>query len=198
MIRTLSHLARTLVQPARTVDRRARTVARHFRTIARSVRTIARPGRTRILVPLVLVPAMVLAACGPESSPVLVDESGIQAQQAVAAGSEDEDVDLRAGPAFTPFTDAPTILNRDEVVAAMTREYPPLLRDAGIGGTVKVYFLIDEEGVVEQVRLDEGSGHEALDEAALNVAGAFRFSPALNDEKPVPVWVSFPITFEAG
>ena len=148
--------------------------------------------------PLVLVPAMVLAACGPESSPVLVDESGIQAQQAVAAGSEDEDVDLRAGPAFTPFTDAPTILNRNEVVAAMTREYPPLLRDAGIGGTVKVYFLIDEEGVVEQVRLDESSGHEALDEAALNVAGAFRFSPALNDEKPVPVWVSFPITFEAG
>jgi TonB family protein len=143
-----------------------------------------------------LIPLVVLSACGPESSPVLVDESAIQVREAVGAESEQGPVDLRAEPTFTPFTDAPTILNRDEVVATMTREYPPLLRDAGIGGTTQVYFLIDEEGVVEQVRLDESSGHEALDTAALNVAGAFRFSPALNGEEPVPVWVSFPITFQ--
>ena len=36
--------------------------------------------------------------------------------------------------------------NRADVVRAMEREYPPLLRDAGIGGTVRVYFFIDENG----------------------------------------------------
>ena len=37
---------------------------------------------------------------------------------------------------------------------------------------------------------------EALDDAALKVATIYRFSPALNRDKKVPVWVSFPITFQ--
>jgi TonB family protein len=103
--------------------------------------------------------------------------------------------ELRAEPTFTPFTVAPAITNRDEVVAMMEAEYPPLLREAGIGGTVRVFFLINEEGIVEQIRLDQSAGHPALDDAALNVAGAYRFTPALNGSRKVPVWVSFPITF---
>jgi len=78
----------------------------------------------------------------------------------------------------------------------MEREYPPLLRDAGIGGTVRVYFFIDENGTVQDTRIDQSSGHQALDDAALEVAGIYRFSPALNRDKKVPVWVSFPITFQ--
>ena len=104
--------------------------------------------------------------------------------------------DLSAAPTFTPYTVAPSILNRDAVVKAMEREYPPLLRDAGIGGTVKVYFFIDETGKVIDHRIDQSSGHQALDEAALKVADVYRFSPALNRDKKVPVWVSFPITFQ--
>ncbi len=78
----------------------------------------------------------------------------------------------------------------------MTREYPPLLRDAGIGGTVRVYFFIDEDGNVQDFRVDQSSGHQALDDAAIAVAGVYRFSAALNRDKKVPVWVSFPITFQ--
>ena len=61
---------------------------------------------------------------------------------------------------------------------------------------MKVFFFINEEGIVEQVRIDESSGHEGLDDAALNVAGVYRFNPALNGDTAVPVWVSFPITFQ--
>lgn len=104
---------------------------------------------------------------------------------------------VEAGPSFTPFTVAPSILNRDEVIAAMVREYPPLLREAGVGGTVKVYFLIGDDGMVRDVRMDRSSGEEAIDEAALRVAQVYRFSPALNKAEKVPVWVSFPITFQA-
>ncbi|MEQ9398348.1 MAG: energy transducer TonB [Longimicrobiales bacterium] len=109
---------------------------------------------------------------------------------------EEEQTDLSAAPTFTPFTVAPSILNRNDVIRAMEREYPPLLRDAGIGGTVRVYFFIDEGGSVQDYRIDQSSGHQALDEAALNVAEVYRFSPALNRDKKVPVWVSFPITFQ--
>ncbi len=104
--------------------------------------------------------------------------------------------EIAAGPTFTPFTVAPAITNREEVVRAMEKEYPPLLREAGIGGTVKVYFFIDETGRVQDVRVDQSSGHQALDEAALRVADIYRFTPALNRDQKVPVWVSFPITFQ--
>ena len=109
---------------------------------------------------------------------------------------EEAGTDLSAAPTFTPFTVAPIIQNRNDVIRAMTREYPPLLRDAGIGGTVKVFFFIDENGQVQDTRIDQSSGHQALDDAALNVAGVYRFTAAMNRDKKVPVWVSFPITFQ--
>ena len=109
---------------------------------------------------------------------------------------EEAGTDISTAPTFTPFTVAPSILNRQEVVRSMEREYPPLLRDAGIGGTVRVFFFIDEEGAVQDYRIDESSGHQALDDAALAVADVYRFSAALNRDKKVPVWVSFPITFQ--
>ena len=104
--------------------------------------------------------------------------------------------ELRESPTFTPFTKAPSILNRAEIVQAMAERYPPLLRDAGIGGTARVYFFIEADGRVGNVLLDQGSGHPALDAAALAVARVYRFSPALNRDAEVPVWVSFPITFQ--
>ena len=99
-------------------------------------------------------------------------------------------------PTFTPYSVAPSILNRADIVRAMEREYPPLLRDAGIGGTVRVYFFIDENGRVQDRQIDESSGHQALDAAAMAVFDIYRFSPALNRDKAVPVWVSFSITFQ--
>jgi TonB family protein len=90
----------------------------------------------------------------------------------------------------------PEILNRGEVLQALMRLYPPILRDAGIGGTVEVWFFISEEGMVIDQRVSEPSAHVQLNEAALEVAEVFRFSPALNRETIVQVWIRLPITFE--
>ena len=103
--------------------------------------------------------------------------------------------DIAAAPTFTPYTVRPDIKNRAAVARAMEREYPPLLRDAGIGGTVNVWFFIDEEGSVVRNLVNESSGHKALDDAALKVADIIEFTPALNRDKRVPVWISLPITF---
>jgi len=109
--------------------------------------------------------------------------------------TNDGAVDVSSAPVFTPMTVHPEIKNRREVQAALMREYPPLLRNAGIGGQVVVWFFISEEGQVLDRRVAQSSGHIQLDEAALQVADVFRFSPALNREKVVQVWIQLPITF---
>ena len=106
------------------------------------------------------------------------------------------DADLSAGPVFTPMTVAPEIRNRREVEAALLREYPVLLRNAGIGGQVVVWFFISEEGTVLDRRVSQSSGLTLLDDAALQVADVFRFTPALNRERIVQVWIEVPITFQ--
>ncbi len=100
-------------------------------------------------------------------------------------------------PPFTPMTVRPGLTNEREVQRALEREYPAILRNAGIGGTVLVHFFIDEEGTVQRTLVAETSGHVSLDEAALRVAGVARFTPALNLDKVVPVWIRLPITFQA-
>ncbi len=105
--------------------------------------------------------------------------------------------DLRASPTFTPFTVRPDLVNRTEVSAALIEAYPTELREAGIGGTTSVWFLLDATGAVRETRVQEPSGHAAVDAAALEVARAMKFTPALNAGEPVPVWVAFPITFQS-
>ena len=102
-----------------------------------------------------------------------------------------------SGPHFTPYTVAPQLLNRAEVSRLLIRLYPPMLLNAGIGGTVVTWIQIDENGRVIDRRVSRSSGHDALDEAALKVAEAMRFSPAYNREAKVPVWVELPIVFTA-
>ena len=108
----------------------------------------------------------------------------------------DDSGDLSAAPTFTPMTVRPQLRNNREIAQALMRHYPPLLRDAGIGGTVNVWFFIDENGRVQKTQINTPSGYEAFDEAALKVADIMEFSPAYNRDKKVPVWVALDVTFE--
>lgn len=112
----------------------------------------------------------------------------------VNPGDEPKDI-INTPGAFTPYTEAPRILNLEEVGRALERNYPPLLRDVGIGGEVNVWFFIDEEGKVLRTTINKESGYPALDDAAMKVAQVIKFSPAKNRDKRVQVWVSLPIKF---
>jgi protein TonB len=132
-----------------------------------------------------------LTACQPRPTEVQTDERpGPDA--AVQAPAQD----LSAAPVYIPFTVAPVLVNRQEVIEASVEGYPRLLRDAGIGGTVRVQFYIDAEGAVRNALVQESSGHRALDRAATDVAEIYRFRPAMNDTEVTPVWISLPITFQ--
>ncbi|MGD8361905.1 MAG: energy transducer TonB, partial [Gemmatimonadota bacterium] len=93
--------------------------------------------------------------------------------------------DLAAGPVPTRYTVGPDIRNWAEITQILASEHPPHLREAGIGGTVQVWVLVDREGTVRKAALRQSSGHEVLDELGLRVASKLRFSPALNGAKPV-------------
>jgi len=98
-------------------------------------------------------------------------------------------------PVFTPYTVQPAIRNPEVAVETLRRVYPPELKDAGVGGTVEVWFYVDEEGLVQRTLVNKVSGHRELDDAALKVADILEFSPALNRDQRRSVWVSLPIEF---
>ena len=108
----------------------------------------------------------------------------------------EKEPDISAAPVFTPMTVRPEIMNLAEVQRALLRQYPAILRDAGISGKVEVWFFISEEGRVLDRRVSASSGFAQLDDASLKVADVFRFTPALNRDKRVPVWIRFPIEFQ--
>lgn len=99
------------------------------------------------------------------------------------------------GMPYTPHDVEPSLLNPAEIQRALLREYPPALRDAGIGGTIQLLVHIDAMGNVLEARVGGSSGMESLDAAALRVADALRFRPAQNRDLPVEVWIRLPVTF---
>ena len=119
----------------------------------------------------------------------------LNAAGAVEALGQRTRAELSAAPTITPMTARPEILNEPEVRRAIQDAHPPMLRDAGIGGTVMVYFFIAEDGRVANAILSRSSGHAPLDQAAVEIARVYRFKPAMNRDQVVPVWVMFPLTF---
>ena len=109
-------------------------------------------------------------------------------------GVEDE---KRRVVTFTPMTVIPELKNRAQVERELERNYPRTLKDAGIGGVPQVLFYIDETGKVLETRLASSSGYDSLDEAALEVGRMMVFTPALNHDRKVAVWVTFPVRFQS-
>ncbi len=107
-----------------------------------------------------------------------------------------EPAPVESGPTFTPYTVAPWLKNTQQVARALQREYPGALRSAGIGAQVLIWLFIDETGKVQQTVLKTSSGFETLDAAAMRVAMLMEFTPALNRDRNVPVWVAVPVDFK--
>jgi protein TonB len=71
--------------------------------------------------------------------------------------------------------------------------YPEMARAAEVEGTVRVRALVNKEGRIEKAFVV--SGHPMLDEAALAAVRAWVFQPAMQQHRPVKVWVTVPIKF---
>ncbi|MBI4410524.1 MAG: TonB family protein [Gemmatimonadetes bacterium] len=106
---------------------------------------------------------------------------------------------LADAPAFTPYEVAPEVKDRETARKIVLKWWPPALRQAGIGGRVDLLVFIDDRGRVLNRKVGTTSGYAALDQAAMEAVAEIGrevgFTPALNRDKAVPVWIRLPIIF---
>lgn len=75
-------------------------------------------------------------------------------------------------------------------------EYPSNLRRRNIEGKVIISLRIDKEGKTHDLKINESSGYESFDQAALKAVRIWEFKAAEKDGEKIEVIVNLPIKFE--
>lgn len=73
--------------------------------------------------------------------------------------------------------------------------YPPMSRRMGEQGTVIVRALIDADGSAQQAEVQQSSGFERLDRAALETALKWRYVPGKRAGVAEAMWFKVPLRF---
>jgi TonB family protein len=89
------------------------------------------------------------------------------------------------------------ILNVRAIQRALSQEYGPLVRASGPTpqGRAMVRMLISPSGDVIDALIEQSTGSQELDQAALRVARRYRWEPVVENGCTVPAWVEVPISF---
>ncbi len=74
-------------------------------------------------------------------------------------------------------------------------DYPALAKSMGWQGKVMLKVQVSEEGLSAAVEIEHSSGHEILDESAVEALKQWRFTPAKRGETPIASSVIVPIIF---
>jgi TonB family protein len=101
-------------------------------------------------------------------------------------------VDRTAPPPISPAEEPPVAINPVSPV-----RYPPALLEQGIEGQVLLRLFVDSAGriIPDSTRIEESSGYPALDSAALVGSPDLRFSPALQQGRPIAAPFIQPVQF---
>jgi len=108
--------------------------------------------------------------------------------------------DPDANKVFVSVEEMPSFPGGDEGLMKYMQKnvnYPALEKDAGISGTVYVYFVINKEGAVEDTKVVRGvKGGSGLDKEALRVINNMpKWSVARQNGRPVKVQFTYPVKF---
>ncbi|MDH3297479.1 MAG: energy transducer TonB [Gemmatimonadota bacterium] len=106
------------------------------------------------------------------------------------AGARPSDV-----PSYIPRDVEPRLKNGSLIQRLLQQRYPSMLREAGISGSVVLYVFVDEQGRPAKSQVQTSSGYAQFDQAAASIADDMDFSPAMNRDKPVGVWILQRIDF---
>lgn len=91
----------------------------------------------------------------------------------------------------------PEIISRQEAARTIASHYPVELRDAGVEGSIKLKFWVNDQGRTEAIQTHESSGHPRLDYAAMLAAREIKFRPATRNGVGVGTWVEVEVHFFA-
>lgn len=83
---------------------------------------------------------------------------------------------------------------RPELIASVAPKYPPEMRKAKIEGSVTVLFLLDENGRVQDPRIENASRPE-FEQPALEAVRRWKFKPGMKDGEAVRTYMRLPMRF---
>ncbi|GAB3385077.1 energy transducer TonB [Lysobacter fragariae] len=101
-----------------------------------------------------------------------------------------------AAPPPPPRPAAPTASTPAQVISSPAPRYPAMALRRGESGKVLVSVEVGPDGVPATVEVAKSSGSRDLDRAAMEAVRRWRFSPAMDGERPVSSRVQVPISFE--
>jgi len=133
----------------------------------------------------------------PVATPVeAAPEEEVEEEVTIAETTIEENIpivppSIEEQPTFTPYEVAPKLIK-----GSVKLKYPNFLKKAGIQGTVILWLLIDESGRVRKDQINRSSGNKALDDSAVQAYQSARFTPAMSRDRPVKVWVQYPVQFK--
>lgn len=126
-------------------------------------------------------------------------------------GSAEKRVDPQVVSPAVPGTVSPRepILTPPSILSQTPPEYPsegysvilnrtsltPQLRIEAAEGRVILRLLVLADGSVDRVEVVVSSGHEVLDQTAVEAVKIWRFAPATRDRQPIKAWVVIPVRF---
>ena len=82
-----------------------------------------------------------------------------------------------------------------EAIRIGDAEYPEQEKQAGHSGVVWVQCLVGQDGRVLKTIVDQSCGFPALDTAALATGPRSYFKPAIQNGRPVAMWVKYKVEF---
>jgi TonB family protein len=82
-----------------------------------------------------------------------------------------------------------------KLTSSVRPEYPPVAKDAGVEGTVRLRIVIGKDGTVQAQQIRRLSGPAILADAAVEAVKQWRYQPTQVDGKPVSVLTTVAIRF---
>jgi protein TonB len=138
----------------------------------------------------VLFSMYILAGCAlsePSQQPIFGNEAPFSLVIVPEEGAEDEP------EVFIIVDQMPEMIGGQEALYEALR-YPPEAVEAETEGRVIIQFIVSKEGVPEDISVVR-SVSEPLDKAGVAAIKQMRFTPGIQNEKPVKVMLTQPIIF---
>jgi len=92
--------------------------------------------------------------------------------------------------------DENVILTEPKQISEIPAVYPPEAEKYNIEGKVGIKLLINDKGNVTKHIIYKSSGFNVLDSAAIGYATGLKFTPALANDEPISIWLSFLVNYK--
>lgn len=195
---TASLTVRVLAPAASPAPSPAAPTATKPATDARQV-PLAQPGRARPNhARAAQTPAATSAPLAAATAPSATSDHEVAAQPAAAAtaGLGDNAAGLPAhAPALAPADAIQSPSSKADYLNNPPPAYPAISRRLGEQGQVVIAALISKDGVASQTRVEQSSGFQRLDQAALETVRRWRFVPGRRAGVAQDMWFRIPISF---